>query len=275
MTVCASSRTRATIGVARLYGKFATSFQPVLARRATSRGPPSRASPCTTRTLGTLATTSSSAGIRCPSSSSAVTDAPASASATVSEPTPGPISRTSSPAATAPSRTIRRAVLGSTRKFWPRARLGRRPWRSSSSVIDAGVSRATGPCSQVRFVRTRSDGQERATRDDALAQRGQPPEHVGGEIDDVTSPRLGAPVRHPALRGGASGAVRERDDRAELQREVRARPAPGCRAVPGGRTRRARRQWLRALDDDLRDAAASAARSRSACATRRSRRRAS
>ena len=61
------------------------------------------------------------------STSTAVTDAPVSARARVSEPSPAPISTTRSPGPTSASRAMRRTVLGSATKFWPRARLGRRP----------------------------------------------------------------------------------------------------------------------------------------------------
>ena len=61
------------------------------------------------------------------STSTAVTAAPVSASASVSEPSPAPISTTRSPGPTPARRAMRRTVLGSTTKFWPRARRGARP----------------------------------------------------------------------------------------------------------------------------------------------------
>ena len=118
-----SSRS-ATSGVATLYGRLATSThgsEP--SNDAQSRR---RASPSTTVTPAG-STTLRSAGTSPESTSMAVTDAPVSARAKVSEPRPAPISTTRSPAPTPARRAMRRTVLGSTTKFWPRARLGARP----------------------------------------------------------------------------------------------------------------------------------------------------
>ena len=94
------------------------------------------ASPSTTVTPAG-STTARSTGTSPRSTSTAVTAAPVSARARVSEPSPAPISTTRSPGPTPASRAMRRTVLGSTTKFWPRARLGRRPCSSSSRRISA------------------------------------------------------------------------------------------------------------------------------------------
>ena len=96
-----------------------------------SRAPSRRRPP---RARRSRSTTSRSAGSRWRSISTAVTSAPVSASARVSDPSPAPISTTASPGPTPARRAMRRTVFGSTTKFWPRARLGARPCRSSSSV---------------------------------------------------------------------------------------------------------------------------------------------
>jgi len=67
------------------------------------------------------------------------TSAPVSTRASVSEPRPAPISRTRSPAPTSARRAMRRTVLGSTTKFWPRARLGRSPCSSSRPTPSPGA----------------------------------------------------------------------------------------------------------------------------------------
>ena len=67
------------------------------------------------------------------SSTSIATTRPAtSSSASVSEPRPGPTSTTTSSRPTCDSRTIRRTVLGSMTKFWPRCLVGRRSSRAAS-----------------------------------------------------------------------------------------------------------------------------------------------
>ena len=132
---------------------------------------------------------------------------------------PGPISSTRSPGSTPASRTMRRAVFGSARKFCPSARLGARPCRSRSAGIVAGVSAnavpgqptmETGPgsrrCRAAPAARTRRGSRSMMW-----------PVHASG-------PR--SPTRHCAVlpvRG-----VADRDDRAERQ-------------ASGGRTSRNRR----------------------------------
>ena len=54
-----------------------------------------------------------------------------------------------SPGTTSASRAMRRTVLGSATKFWPSARLGRRPW-SASSRLDVRPDRGSQDQSGVR-----------------------------------------------------------------------------------------------------------------------------
>jgi hypothetical protein len=71
--------------------------------------------------------------------STAVTCAPASSRPSVSDPSPGPTSSTTSPGWTPASATIRRTVLGSMTKFWPRCLLGRRSSSAASVRIVLGI----------------------------------------------------------------------------------------------------------------------------------------
>src|SRR4051812_34239315 len=74
----------------------------------------------------------------------ATTRAATSSSARVREPSPGPTSRTTSSGPTPESRTMRRTVLGSITKFWPRCLVGRRSSASASRRTSAGPS-SLGP----------------------------------------------------------------------------------------------------------------------------------
>ena len=118
-------------GTATLYGRLATSAVGRRARQlrdaqrvgvhqreAVRRAPACRA-----------ATVAGSAAASTSSISTAVTRSAASSSARVSEPRPGPTSSTTSSGRTSAVRTIRRTVLASMTKFWPRCLVGGRPAR--------------------------------------------------------------------------------------------------------------------------------------------------
>src|SRR5437763_6038637 len=140
-----------------------------------------------------------STGTRWRSSSIAVTEAPVSARASVSEPSPAPISTTRSPGPTWAKRAMRRTVLGSATKFWPRARLGRMPWLERSRTTWLLVS--------VTSYQLPGD----ADVDDAGGRRRQPLERLLVEIDDATAD-IGTPVGDPARHRQAIGQVGDGDD---------------------------------------------------------------
>ncbi len=132
-------------GTATLYGRFATS--------AVGAGPGSSvtciASEWTSanrsaRSGMRAATVAGRAAARTSSISTAVTRSAASSRARVSEPRPGPTSTTTSSGRTSAVRTIRRTVLASMTKFWPRCLVGRTPRAAASSRTSAGPRRASG-----------------------------------------------------------------------------------------------------------------------------------
>src|SRR5439155_1888613 len=130
---------------------------------------------------------------RRPSASTATTSAPASTRPRVSDPRPGPTSTTWSPATTPDKDTMRRTVLGSARKFWPRVWRGRSPWSRRRARIWAGPRRLTSPFDAhgdhagVEW----SQGLEGVVRqvDDAPAHVGTPV--VDGHVDRETVLEVG------------------------------------------------------------------------------------
>lgn len=131
-------------GTATLYGRFATS--------AVGGGPGSSrtcmASECTSENRSArcgmrAATVAGSALARTSSISTATTRSAVSSRPSVSEPRPGPTSTTTSSGRTCAVRTMRRTVLASITKFWPRCLVGRTPRAAASSRISAGPRRAS------------------------------------------------------------------------------------------------------------------------------------
>jgi hypothetical protein len=108
-----SDSTRTKSGVATLYGRFAMSRADAPTIDPMSA---SIASATTSETFVASSTTSRRISAICVSISMQTTRCAASDKATVREPRPGPISRTVSSGCTSAIRTIRRTVLGSTRK---------------------------------------------------------------------------------------------------------------------------------------------------------------
>ena len=102
---------------------------------------------------------------------------PVSSSARVSEPRPGPTSRTTSSAPTPEARTIRRTVLGSMTKFWPRCLVGRSPSSSASRRTSAGP-RNLGPAEEIALRRptTRAtlSGRQASSRRTPARRRSRP-----------------------------------------------------------------------------------------------------
>ena len=210
------------------------------------------ASPWTTRTFGRSATTSSSAGIMCRSSSSAVTDAPVSASATVSEPTPGPISSTWSPAP--PRRAARSAGRCSDR----RGSAGPGPGSAAGRGVRA--ARRSTPESAEPPAHARRSGATTGRRSPgwSATRRGRCSGRCPGSAGRAAGRRPGArsmmcPVqvsgprsctRHCATAPGVP--VGQRHDGAERQREVgaRARARGRCRTRWPSRAPRGRVGWV-------------------------------
>ena len=91
-------------------------------------------------------------------------------------PSPAPTSTTRSPGPAPASAAIARARLGSIRKCWPSAFVGRMPWRAASSRMRRPRGRATP---------RRSALPAEADVEDAAAERGEDGERLGREVDDA------------------------------------------------------------------------------------------
>ncbi len=151
-------------GTATLYGRLATS--------AVGAGPGSSvtriasewtSSKRSARSGSRAATVAGSAAASTSSISTAVTRSAASSRARVRDPSPGPTSTTTSSGRTPAVRTIRRTVLASMTKFWPRCFVGRTPSSAASSRMSAGPRRGPGS-SVVGLELTREAyGRRRAT----------------------------------------------------------------------------------------------------------------
>ena len=140
-SVGSSSSRCSSTGTATLYGRLATSAVGCGAGTLVSlRASAARTVSRRARSGRRVATVRGNASASTGSTSTAVTCAAASSRPKVSEPSPGPISSTTSSGSSRAVRTIRRIVFGSCRKFCPSALVGRMPSSATSARTSAGPS---------------------------------------------------------------------------------------------------------------------------------------